>query len=204
MPNSHRFRALQKRLTELRWHFLPKRFQTTGVYSDRQYDRVRAYVLLCHAELEACLEDIVNQAADDAFGAWCVDRRPCRLLLSLAAYTSADGPPRELPAAGPPDLKVRLDTARKLLSQTIHSNNGIRERNVLSLLLPIGVQETDFPTGWLAGIDSFGRRRGETAHQASRTTMVPDPQNELQTVAELAAGLATIDEVVLHLRTRKH
>ena len=75
MAHSARFRELRARIRELRKHFLPRRFDDTGSYSARQFDRARAFRLLAHAEIESYLEDVAFDAANNAFRVWIDSQR---------------------------------------------------------------------------------------------------------------------------------
>jgi len=80
-------------------------------------------------------------------------------------------------------------------------NHGIKERNVLKLLLPVGIREHEIETAWLATIDSFGSDRGTTAHQsASKPQALPDPKSELETVKAIVKGMIPIDRRLAELR----
>lgn len=79
----------------------------------------------------------------------------------------------------------------------IHSNNhGVREENLLRLILPIGVKKADIDHFWMTNLSEFGRRRGEVAHQAMRAQQAIDPQNELMVVNDLISGLGHLDYLV--------
>ena len=208
MARSPRYRALLVRLTELRRHLLPQQFDPTKPYSERQYDRIRAYRLLTHAEIEACIEDLVVGTVTSAWGGWKQDARPRTCLVALVAYYEGNlgGPPETL---NPPQqtkkvlihLSDRLDQARNHhVNHVVGSNNGIREANLLALLLPVGVLESDINKTWLATIDSFGAIRGTTAHQSGRTQQQPDPEQELQNVRDIAQGLAPLDARLTELQ----
>jgi hypothetical protein len=137
-------------------------------------------------------------AVNGAYGAWQIDRRPRQCLIALLAYHEGDlGPmPEEISAsrASATPLRTRLKHARDQYTQWVQTkNNGIREPNVLRLLLPTGVLESDLDPGWLQTIDGFGNARGDTAHQALRTQQPPDPATEHQTVAAIVAGLRKVD-----------
>ena len=54
-------------------------------------------------------------------------------------------------------------------------NHGIKEKNILGLLLPIRLSMSDINQTWLATIDSFGSDQGNTAHRSVRAYQPPDP-----------------------------
>lgn len=206
MARSARFRAFEKRLTELKKHLLPE-IDPTGSYNARQYDRVRGYQLLAHAEIESCLEDLALATADAALAAWKVDGRARTCLTALVAYHDQDFQPT------PKSILKHTKKTPQFVSERIHiaasrykkrirdTNHGIRERNVLSILLPIGVDTGDIDPTWLATTDSFGATRGEVAHLAIiHTKQPPDPANELSIVAQIKNGLADLDKVLTHLQ----
>lgn len=205
MAKSARLRELEQRLGELRRHLLPKTFDETGSYSSRVIDRARSYRLLAHAEIESCIEDVVRDVATLTYSAWEVDRRPRTSLLALVSFCGDQRPstPHELPATlgqvTPGFMKDRVSTARNAFARMIKENNGVKEKDLLRLLLPVGVQEYQLDRTWLATIDSFGSVRGDTAHQAMRAQQPPDPANELEIVRQIVEGLRDVDELLTQL-----
>lgn len=206
MARSPRLRALESRLTQLRRHFLPRTFSPTGQYTDRQYDQARGYRLLAHAEIEACIEDLVADLVTTAYKAWQTDRRPRACIIALLAYHGESlGPVPEGISTRPggaseTPLRVRVDIARKVYVNHVRQpNNGVREKDVLKLLLPVGILESDLNSAWLQTIDSFGDLRGTTAHQALKTQQPLDPAQELRMVTEIVTGLRAIDEKLQNL-----
>jgi hypothetical protein len=180
---------------------LPSSFDPTGSYSLRQFDRARGYRLLAHAEIEACLEDLAIGHLNDAFDAWMVDRRPRTCLIALLAYH--EGNLGEIPTTisgtgtSATPLRSRMRDARDQYIRWVRTqNHGIREANILRLLLPVGIMESDLDQAWLQQIDAFGSARGDTAHQALRTQQPPDPSNEYQTVRGIVAGMRKVDRLL--------
>lgn len=208
MARSLRYRTLGPRLTELRRHMLPIEFDPTTPYSDRQNDRILGYRLLAHAELEACIEDLVVETVSAAWKGWLTDSKPRTCLTALVAFYSGDlgGPPSSLTPGQPKAtqlirLQDRIDKARNHhVNHVVRQNHGVREKNLLALLLPVGVTDGDLNKTWLATIDSFGRERGGTAHRSGRTQQRPDPERELVTVLQIAEGLKDLDERLGALR----
>ncbi|HET6293297.1 MAG TPA: HEPN domain-containing protein [Kribbella sp.] len=187
----------------MRRHLLPRRFDPTGLYPDRIHERARAFRLLVHAEFESYIEDRVVEVADRSYRSWQATRviRPC--LIGLLAFddakrespTSLLMPPRQNPA---PDLSARLHRAKNTLTTYARSqNHGVRERNLLKLLLPLGVEEGKIDMTWLASIDSWAAQRGDFAHQSgTKLTVKADPRDEYQGVQQLLIGFADIDEIL--------
>jgi hypothetical protein len=88
-----------------------------------------------------------------------------------------------------------LSIAGKVYGQykrTVVTNHGIRISNILRILLPIGVRETEIDAVWLSTTDGFGAKRGATAHSASITYTI-DPQDDFQTVGQIMNGVRDLD-----------
>lgn len=196
MDCAQRARELEQRLEELEQNLLPPRpFKTTGTYTEQELDGTRAYRLLAHAEVEACLEDMARGVAVDVHAAWVGDRRPRVPVVTLLAYSPHrhGSPPEALPLAGPADVAQRVAKAKDSFARAVNANNGLREDNVLALLMPVGITEYDINQTWLATIDSFGQWRGDTAHSsAKKARYLPDPATELSTVQNILQGVKDV------------
>ena len=201
MPRSIRLRELQNKIGELRERALPRTFEPTGTYSDRVIDRTRGFRLLAHAEIEACLEDLGIDTVNTAYSAWTEDGRPRTTLVSLLSFGSKKfDTPESLESTL--TLRERMNEIRnEYVNWVRNQNHGVREKNVLRILLPAGIREHEIDTTWLATIDSFGSARGSTAHNAGRPLNPPDPARELQTVRQIVKGLEPIDRRLTELRS---
>ena len=214
MPKSVRFRMLTKELNRLKKQFIPK-INPTGSYSNRQFALTLAYRVLVHAEIEAYLEDRVWEVALNAKNHWDSQGKTCRTLICLLAFSGLEMevPPHTLtPSQGSkkvPDGKIKInkkiDSAMESFNRAIKQNHGIKEANLLALLLPIGIDTDDLddPT-WLATMNTFGEERGVVAHSSSTspTIQVPDPATELRRIKQIISpGLCKVDELINKLRT---
>lgn len=153
---------------------------------------------MAHAEIEACVEDLATGVASTACNLWLADRRPRQCVISLLAYH--DGKLGNIPSTisetgtSESPLRVRVAAARDQYIRSVKTqNHGIREENILRVLLPVGVLESDLDSAWLQEIDAFGSARGDTAHQALRTQQPPDPAAEYATVRRIVVGLRKVD-----------
>ncbi|MEQ8235304.1 MAG: HEPN domain-containing protein [Syntrophomonadaceae bacterium] len=200
MAKSDRLKYLEKRIKQLERHLLPKSYSPTGQYTDRQLDMTRAYRLLIHSEFEAYLEDRAKETAISAVKKWKASGKPSNVIISLLAFCYA-------PAINTPDsiqnsikpiplTKDVVDRVLAAFNTDIKENNGVRERNILKILYPIGIQSRDLDVTWLNQMDSFGEGRGDVAHRSIRTQQVPDPKNEKNTVATLMIGIRDLDEKI--------
>ncbi len=212
MPSSKRFRELKTRLNELRRHFLPINFSKTGDYSDRQIDRAKGYRLLAHAEIEAFIEDQARETVTTAIKNWKNTKKSSQPLISfLAAYHSGwsvdDSISNdEIIRIARSRTKVKesinqiIDLAQSQFIQRIKDNHGVREANLLVLVMPAGIDPAELDSSWIANLDSFGRSRGELAHNSKKTTTAINPKTELDTVENLLVGLEDLDKRILALK----
>jgi hypothetical protein len=211
MPRSVRFRTLTKELSRLKKQFLPK-ISPTGLYSDRQLALTLAYRVLAHAEIEAYLEDRVWEVVINAKRDWDNTGKTRRTLICLLAFSgqTLDTPPDTLtPTNSSQDawkkklqISKKIDSAISCFNGVIRQNHGVKEANLLALLLPIGIDSDDLDPVWLATMNTFGEQRGLVAHSSAtsyRTVQPPDPATELSTVQQIAQGLLQVDNLINNL-----
>jgi hypothetical protein len=199
---SARFRTMEIELRALRQRLLPQRFSPTGQYPDRIYTRTHAYCVLAHAEFESYVEDRVVElvkASVDAWRNYSIISKAAACLLTFSEKKREEMPKTITPL--PKNLSARLRDAGDDLRALAGRNHGIRESNLLSLLLPIGIEPDAFTTGvlgstgWLTHVDNFGSARGDTAHRSAsnRARMLPDPRTEYTIVSTILLGFREIN-----------
>lgn len=198
---SRRFEELAKRIEELRQCFLPKEFDPTGSYEDEVYEHARAFRVLAHAEFESFIEDRVIEVVDNAISQWKVAGSITTSLLAMMAYREfAPAIPESLSGAAAkpskfPSLAARVEAARTELHRYARNqNHGIKEKNLLRLLLPIGIQEAEIDATWLSAAEAWATARGDAAHKGAKMQVRPDPQNELKVVNLVLEGFRDLDE----------
>lgn len=213
MPASVRFRTLTRELNRLKKQFLPK-ISPTGVYFDRQLALTLAYRVLAHAEIEAYLEDRAWEVVLDAKNAWDLTGKPCRTLISLIAFS---GQAMETPPDTLTPLKAnktvplerikldkKIDSAISCFKRVVDQNHGLKESNLLALLLPVGIDSDDLDTVLLATMNTFGEQRGIVAHTSAisyKTVQPPDPASELNRIQQITQGLLLVDKLISNLKT---
>lgn len=213
MPKSARFRILTKELNRLKKQFIPK-INPTGSYSNRQLALTLAYRVLVHAEIEAYLEDRVWEVVLNAKKNWDSQGKTCRTLICLLAFSGQmmEVPPDTLsPSKGSKkvlEVKIKInkkiDSAIESFKRVIDHNHGIKEANILALLVPIGINSDDLASDWLATMNTFGEERGVVAHTSATSTTIqtPDPANELRRVEQIISQeLWKVDELINKLMT---
>lgn len=205
MP-TRRFRQLDRRLAELEKHLLPPVREDLR-YTAKDRDYLRSYLVLCHAEIEACIEDLARNVMRKARDRWRKDGRARPPLVALVAFHEGGfgAPAKALVYRGsrkaPPTLDERIGTAFEAYDDFVRKeNHGVREPNLLRVLLPIGVRESDLDPPWVAQMNTFGGRRGSVAHSsAGAIKSAPDPAGAREEILAIVAGLEQLDSLLAKL-----
>ncbi|WP_158712516.1 MULTISPECIES: HEPN domain-containing protein [Streptomyces] len=198
MPST-RFDELNRRVAELRAHLLPAAFDPTGSYDDIVYEHTRAFRVLAHAEFESFIEDRCIEVVNEAFKLWVSSGAISTSLLAVVAYKeSLHAIPESLDAAGQkkkyPDLKARVEAAKNDFNRYVRTkNNGIKEKNILRMLMPLGFTEEEINSAWLSTTETWATARGDSAHKTAKMQVRPDPQHEWDTVKEILKGFQDLD-----------
>ena len=211
MPESDRFITLITQLNRLKDEFLPE-ISPISSYSESQLSRTAAYRVLAHAEIESYLEERAWTIVIDAKTAWDTTGKTTRTLICLLGFSglTMDKPSDTLSRNNvtQDNHDKRLKISKKIVLSSnefwkiIDNNHGVKEKNILALLLPIGIDSDDLDPAWLAIMNTFGEKRGLVAHTSATSYMTiqtPDPANELNTVNQITDELLRIDELINNL-----
>lgn len=79
-------------------------------------------------------------------------------------------------------------------------NHGVKEENLLRMLLPIGLHPVHIDPAWVSTLDAFGADRGKVAHTSIKTQQQINPMDELKTVEDILVGLQKLDGLIGKLR----
>lgn len=206
---SHRFQQLEEQLRILAHGLLPAQFDPTGTYEDQDgvSTRALAYRVLAHAEIESYFEDRALEPVSRAQTVWESTRHVSHVALCLVGFSGKEMAPPPATLEAPSDNKRKawpalVDIGQRLLPiistfhyQVRNENHGIKEKNLLAMLLPIGIAHAKIDPTFLADMESFGALRGQAAHASGRTTarQAVDPEAEQKRVLALLPGIAAID-----------
>lgn len=182
MATSSKFNSLALRIGQLEGHLLPA-INPTGAYSDKEQDLIRSYCLLCHAEIEAYLEDYSLEVITRAFSKWNLDKTKISPIIFHLAY-SHNGKSKEPPYS-------MVVQSFQSVKKTIETNNGIKENNLNGFFRPIGF---DIDPTLKSTLNDFGKTRGQIAHTSFQTQQPFDPTNEKNQVNQIINGLKSFDE----------
>lgn len=175
MSTTPRFAELTERIDDLHFRFVPP-LDRTGSYSDAEYDGMSAFRLLVHAEIERFIESLVEEALARfpmKINSWKISGYSSELVDALVIYTD------------------------KELRKFVKSNNGVKSKNILAMLKPIGLNGTHLDNVWLQTMDAYGEVRGGHAHNSRRAVTPIDPQTEQNLVyVQILPGLAKLELLV--------
>jgi hypothetical protein len=199
MPPSAKLRTLEKRIQALRQVFLPQFFSGVGAYSPAQLDGARAFRVLVHAEIEDFIEGRALEVAKQAVTRWNTNQKVSKTLIHL--LSNQIGHTAGLPTKIGSDLDATA-IVKKCWTQFNADkvkNHGIRIANILSMLLPVGIDEAEIDSVWLSTIDGFGAARGKAAHSSAIEYTI-NPQDDYNTVQSIILGLRDIDATLSRLK----
>ncbi len=185
MTNSQMYRQLENRIKAIERLYLPA-IRLNGKYSKKEQDNIRAYLLLIHAEIEAYFEEISGNKATTAFNNWKKNRTKSNVLLSLVSFHEHKIDEK--------NIEQRVKKALTAFFYNLRQNHGIKEENILSMLLPVGLEYSEIDATWLNTITSFGTNRGEIAHTAAKVQQPLDPAMLKTKVGKILGEIKTIDK----------
>lgn len=207
MSPSSRFQEMADHIESAAACLLPSEVDPTGAYTPEAYIRASGFRVLVHAEIEAYIEDRVREIALSAVRAWKAGQGPSHPALCLIAYSGIEmkQPPVAMQPKGPAGfeawamrarLGTKLDSAMRSFAYSISQNHGIKEENLLRLLLPVGIALDDLDTVFVADMNSFSELRGEAAHSSASARRRIDPSDDRAVVQSITSGLMRIDAIL--------
>ena len=87
----------------------------------------------------------------------------------------------------------------------VKDNNGVKEKNLLALFMPLGLPSSAVNATLLPNLDGFGSDRGTHAHHAASAVVTPlDPETEYKRVKNVLADLLDLDTWLVGYKRRIH
>lgn len=209
MTQSIRFNELKSGIENLKADLLPSNFTDVFEYTREEITKTIAFRVLAHAEIESYLEDRAEEIALNAIKQWKNNGIVNRTLISLLAFSDIkmDKPPDKIRPIQQSQVSVwddkvqlnnKIESAVSNFFYAINKNNGIKEENIMRLLLPIGIDCNEFDQVLINDLNSFGTKRGQAAHKRSldyRTTEQIDPKEELFKVESILTNLTNLEDL---------
>lgn len=183
---------LRRRLTELEI-LLPDE-TPRNIYARDKQDSMLGYRLLCHAEMEGFIEALVRLTMEEV---WDTARKTKVITPAGQAMIDfrdqCDFPPTSLRRAPAAPIDRLKGIANDVLNRATR-NNGVTEKDILNLFLPLGVNSTELDVSWLEVMSDFGKSRGNVAHNSweDHTQYDTTPAKEKDAVEYCLLGLATL------------
>lgn len=181
MAKTASFIELEARIKTIESNMMPA-VNALGIYSDAEIDSIHAFVLLAHAEFECYIEEQAKILA-----------------LTLENELKND-------KAGSRFARYHASKLSNSYSHIISENHGLKSKNLNNLFGPFGFCEDDFnniDTRFLAAMNSFGGRRGESAHlSAKRITKQPNPIAVQEAIQVIMDCLEKFEAEVIRIRIK--
>lgn len=121
--------------------------------------KLRACVSLMHSEFEAYFEltagKVVNLFESNSMTK--KQKGGFTYAISLYNHKGFEGQPER--------IADRIQTSTNYYKNSLAQNNGIKDKDILKILLSIGVPFDSIDSTWLTSISSFGALRGELMHK---------------------------------------
>lgn len=182
------FQELLARAATLEATFL--NFPTKDSIIPSNQDKIRAFILLMHSEFEFYFEQLADQiktiVAAPALSTKDYSRIPTDMYIYPHAVVECE---KEF------NYGRRGEKVLQRYESRITKNNGIKERDILSLLLPLGVDYNALTTIMLNTLDSYGDKRGLFAHTGNRrcVSRVLDRDAEARECGQLTTLISALD-----------
>jgi hypothetical protein len=183
------YRGLLDTICDLSKALLPEA-DPRARYSDDAILRMFAFRLSAHAEFEAFLE----RCADEVVEAYArkiqtnsLSVRVQRLLLLHQGMVNTYPPVTLSVRTGyQKDVTNQIKNFLSAHQSKIEANNGVSEKDILKLFVPLGVDLSFFKLDWLESMNRLASSRGDAAHRSwilEGARAQPDPKGERELFA---------------------
>jgi len=199
MAMSRRLKQLTTRLSFLENNILPSE-RVDGNYTKKEQDLIRSFVLLTHAEIEAYLEDVAKTRVTKSLSDWNSSRVKSNCIKSVVSFVGHDLKfENDLNSN---NIQYRVNkTVAHYMSAVVDKNHGIKEKNILKVLLPLGIEINELDQTWLSVMESFGSTRGLIAHSSFNVQTSIDRNTELNRIKnQILPELTNIDALIKKLK----
>jgi hypothetical protein len=198
MANSSRHKKLKSRISFIESELLPP-IKLSGNYTKKESDLIRSYVILSHAEIESYFEDIASEIVTRSLQAWITSRRRSTCLLSIMTFCGEDIKWENRNDKNTIETRIRVTAGHYI--NLLKSNHGVKSKNILKILLPIGIEESSLDQTWLIEMDAFGKKRGSFAH----SSYIVQSQIDLKTEKDrlnlyILPAIETLDLLIKKIR----
>lgn len=194
------YRSLKQSVSELEGDLLNFEVKVLEPYSNEELLKCQAYVVFSHAEIQVYWEKVARRILQEAEGRWRSNNGIDRVIASLLAFRRTDRvaiPDNPSQPSNVSDLGNMIDHAIAKQKEAIDDNNGIKSKNLASLLCPLGMMKDDFSPTFLIQSDQTGKKRGDIVHKSRSVSVrtIRDPfSDEKGDIDKLLAEIELVDE----------
>jgi hypothetical protein len=196
MALSVRYQNLNLRIEALKNRFL--QFDNLDSFVTENQDKLMSFRLLVHAELEYFIEEYARTIINRFLSDWTIRRRVLPGLRYLILYST-----NKFDNENYINIDDRIRGCCQSFISRIDNNHGIKQKNIISLFVPLGVTQSYLDNAWLATMDSFGTRRGSYAHKSYSVQVQIDKATELNEIKHVMGGVKKVDTKLQKLTTTK-
>jgi hypothetical protein len=183
---------------KLRLTLITKTVTNNSTSATSQY-RLRSYRLLSHAEIEHFIENKVLSKISIEKRKWQTKGIVTNCLANLLAYHKVEYPnvsSRLADISTKNDISFRVGLVIANFETRVKRNNGIKEVDIIPMLISIGIDYTKISQTLLNNLSSFGHNRGNTAHNSSKVQQLINPSDEMNMVQHIISELRDVDKLI--------
>lgn len=193
--------VLRARIEELSGRFVdfdipPEREPTT-----HELDMIASFKLLAHAEFETFIETRIRDTLRRSLEKWKSDRQVTKALFGfLLRWYPWFEKDKNLFASPQPLQKITelLEASLRKATAEIDENNGIKREGFSRLCFSAGILVNDLSPILLAALESYGRSRGDVAHNAiGKVRTLNGPRIEANDAKQIVDLLDQFDELLI-------
>ncbi|CAI3607650.1 HEPN_RiboL-PSP domain-containing protein [Clostridium neonatale] len=189
---SREYRLMEKRIMFLGNTLIKDFMEKDAIkFSKKEVELARSYRLLVHAELEDYFESVAKKLLIKAKKKWSEYKKPNLTTLALFAHSKHI------------DKGTTSTKVNKIIidfkSEVIDQNHGIKEKNIEKMFIPLGINKDDIDSAWLSTLDTFGAKRGETAHKSGQVQQPIDLRTEVSNIRFIVDGIRDFEDIVSNI-----
>jgi|GEM_PF-1174010 len=151
-----------------------------SIPTQKEQELARAFIVLSHAEIEFYFESLCEEIishAENEFRAGRVAKSALGLITFSSSPAQNGG---QLLISGskqyPRKLSERFHASAQAHRKVCEGNNGIRQKYLAPMFVPLGLTDESIDPNWIVSIDAFAERRGAIAHK-SMSHVEAQPKN---------------------------
>ncbi len=191
------YRDLQKRVEELRAHFIAFTVPPDRSPEPKEIDCIAAFRLLAHAEIEWYIEERTRSSILVAGEIWRNSKVITRSLLNLLQIFPPIAWDIKQQGLDVTDIDSTLEMCQRKAMDAIANNHGIREASFRILASFCGCLSGDIDQTLVNTMNTYGHLRGELAHKRTdRVPQIPSPEDEYASATAIISGLEQFDLAV--------